>query len=376
MKSICFLTALLSFALFLTACTPSSQSPCQFIDRAATRFGGQVSGMSIKVFTNSEILFENSYGYANDAENLLIDDETVFKWGSITKSLVWVSILQLYEQGALDLNTDIRAFIPHDILPGLKYPTTVYHLMTHSSGWMEQDLIVMVFEDADAFYSFTAIDAIPADSIGHFLRNTEMPQRFQPGNYRGEYSHFGVIVASYIVEQVSGMPFYEYVHNYIFARLEMAHTAILVDMSDNAWVLERMAIQNCYVTADRSIEALCRAMSSANVYVIAGVASTAADFHRFALALLPDGGGSALFERQETLEKLHSIFDYEISGYTDSVNGIIALNGQMCHTATMLIDTQRNIGVIVMTNQEAEGFFNRVIWLREVVDRFVEWGGM
>jgi len=373
MKKMDFIAVLLTFALFFTACTPVNQSPGQFIDEAATRFGGQVSGMSIKVFTNDEILFENSYGYANEAEGLVVDHDTVFKWGSITKSLVWISILQLAEQGKLDLHTDIRAYLPDDVLSDLKYPTTVYHLMTHSSGWVEQDLIVMVFGNEIVLDPLTAEIDTPADSIERFLRDTEISQRFQPGSYRGEYSHYGVIVASYIVEQVSGMTFYEYVHNYIFARLNMEHAAILLDASDNVWVAKALERQNCYVTADRSIEAMCRTIPLASAYMIAGVVSTMADFHRFALALLPDNyGGSALFEHNETLEKLHSILDYEISGYTDSANGIIALNGQMCHTVTMLIDTQRNIGVIVMTNQEAEVFFNRVTFLREVIERFTE----
>ena len=355
------------------ACSPSIDSPGHFIDEAANRFGGQVSGMSIKVFTGDRILFENFYGYANEAEDLVIDSDTVFKWGSITKSLVWISVLQLSEQGKLDLHTGIRAYIPNNFLPDLKYPTTTYNLMTHSSGFLEEDFWISMIASR-----VQANEDRQQTIIDFTLRNIEMSQRFKPGDLRGDYSHYNVILASYIVEQVSGMPFYQYVHNNIFSRLGMAYSAIRHDLSDNIWVAERLAGQACYSSSDRRIEAVCFPIHPP-IYWMGGAISTISDFYKFAHALLPTAiyygdRGAALFEKSETLFKLHNIMEYEIAAYTDSANGIVALNGQMCQTATILVDVERGLGVVVMTNQQAEGFFNRVTFLREVIDRFYEWG--
>ena len=361
MKKICSLVVLLAFTLLLVACASDTLTPDQFIDEAATRFGGRASGMSIYVFTNDEILFANSYGYANMAENLAIDDDTVFRWSSITRTLVWISALQLLEQGKLDFHTDIRAYIPDDLLPELKYPTTIFHLLTHSAGWPEMTIRAQNDE------------GMSPDIIEHFLRSVQVPpQRFQPGEVSEVNSSFafGVILVSYIVEQVSGMPFYEYVHEHIFNRLEMTHTAVLSDSSDNIWVQQQRAKQNSYVSADRSMEAI-SAPLPLPFFMLGSAVSTISDFHKFAVALLPDSsGGSALFERHETLEKLHNTFDYDVSSYTNNGDGIIAQNGLTCQTMTLLIDTRRGMGVIVMTNQEREGYFNRVTWLREVIDRF------
>jgi len=363
-KVIVYLSTLI---LLLTSCTSPTQSPADFINQTATRHGGQVSGMAFKVFTSDEVIFANFYGYANEAQGLAIDEDTVFKWGSITKSLTWIAILQLMEQGEIDIHADIRTYISDDFLPDLIYPTTIYHLMTHSSGFVEGDIFRYYIELIRGLRPQDNYN-LPYTIIGYTLRRMEMPQRLSPGVHRGDYSHYNVILASYIVEQISGRPFYEHVHDIVFDKLNMAHTSTLYGSSDNVWVRERMDRQACYSSADRRLEAECYRLSSA--YMIGGVASTITDFHRFAMALMLCDNGYALFENHETLLKLHRLFEYEIAAFTDPKSGIIALNGQMCHTATVLLDTHRGMGVIVMTNQENEGFFNRVSFLGDVIERF------
>ena len=357
---------LICAAILLASCAPVPQSPGGFIDQAATRHGGQVSGMGIKVFTSEEVLFANFYGYANEAEGLIVCSDTVFKWGSITKSLTWIAILQLMEQGEIDIHADIRTYIAAEFLPELKYPTTIDHLMTHSSGFVESDIFVYYhgfisrLDPRDINQSYTI--------IGYILRHMDMPQRLMPGESRGEYAHYNAVLASYIVERVSGISFYEYVHEHIFNRLGMNHTAILHDSSDNVWVMNQLSKQACYMSADRRVEVECFRLGAA--YMIGGAASCLADFHKFARALMPNAGDHTLFDNYETLLKLHKLFEYEYAAFTDPENGIIALNGQMCHTSTMLLDTHRGINVIVMTNQENEGYFNRVSFLRDVAERF------
>ncbi len=58
----------------------------------------------------------------------------MFEWGSATKLLVWVSVMQLWEQGLLELEQDVRKYLPEDFLQNLSYddPITMLHLMTPS----------------------------------------------------------------------------------------------------------------------------------------------------------------------------------------------------------------------------------------------------
>ena len=370
MKNIRFLSTLLAFTLLLVSCSSDTLTPDQFIDEAATRFSGRASGISIKVFTNDEILFESTYGYGNMAEQLEVDEETVFEWGSITRTLVWISVLQLVEQGELDLHTDIGVYLPDDLFLELKYPTTLFHLMTHSAGWPDFSPLGVFFEQNNEGMLTNGDEG--SSLIGNLLRNLEMPpQLFQPGDVSdlNDSFSFTVVLVSYIVEQVSGMAFHEYVQQNIFHRLDMAHTAILSDSSDNLWVQQQLARQNCYAAADGVVAT--RVPLFSPIFMLGGAVSTPSDFQRFTAALLPDdSGGSALFERQETVDLLHNSFDYDPSSETDNANGIIFQNGQVCHTVSLLIDTNRGMGVVVMTNQERERFFNRPRWLTEVIDRF------
>ena len=72
----------------------------------------KIAALSLTVFNLDEDLCTIHYGYANKTEHIAADENTVYEWGSITKLLTWVSAMQLYEQGKLDLNEDIRKYLP------------------------------------------------------------------------------------------------------------------------------------------------------------------------------------------------------------------------------------------------------------------------
>ena len=60
------------------------------------------------VFDKDGIIYENGFGFADRENNIAADADTVYEWGSVTKLTVWVSVMQLYEQGKIDLDADIR----------------------------------------------------------------------------------------------------------------------------------------------------------------------------------------------------------------------------------------------------------------------------
>ena len=67
----------------------------------------QTAGVAAAVFDRSSVIYDGYFGYANKEEGLAVDEQTVMEWGSVTKLTVWVSVMQLWEQGKLDLNQDI-----------------------------------------------------------------------------------------------------------------------------------------------------------------------------------------------------------------------------------------------------------------------------
>lgn len=111
----------------------------QFVDEYAEEYiGSTVAGAAIIAIKDNQIVLSKGYGYA-DVENQIPmnPDTTVLEWGSITKLFVWVSAMQLAEQGELDLEEDIRTYLPEEFLTKLNYddPITILNLMHHNAGF-------------------------------------------------------------------------------------------------------------------------------------------------------------------------------------------------------------------------------------------------
>ena len=73
-------------------------------------------GLAFSVVSSDEILHLRTSGYANKKQNLPVDTNTIFEWGSLTKTLTWTSVMQLWEQGKIDLNEDIKVYLPEGFL--------------------------------------------------------------------------------------------------------------------------------------------------------------------------------------------------------------------------------------------------------------------
>jgi len=209
-----------------------------------------INGLSIAIFTKDDMILEKAYGYADMVAGIPVDSDTVFEWGSVTKLLVYVSAMQLYEQGKLDFHADIFSYIPGDYFPNIIYPTTTFNLMHHTAGF--DDLT-----DRD-FYSFQYVPTngiVPSleDILRDISRTDIVAQNSQPGE-RVKYSNYGTALLGYVIEQISGLPFYEYVHSNVFAPLGMSHTALLPDLSDNEWVKSQRAEIKVYGAADNELD--------------------------------------------------------------------------------------------------------------------------
>ena len=64
------------------------------------------------VFNKDELLYEGAFGETDRENKVECTTDSVFEWGSVSKLTVWVSVMQLYEQGRIDLNADVRGYLP------------------------------------------------------------------------------------------------------------------------------------------------------------------------------------------------------------------------------------------------------------------------
>ncbi len=332
----------------------------QIVDAYVEEHKDTTAAVSIGVFTKDSVLFEKSYGYANIEEKVLNDADTVIEWGSSSKLFVWVSVMQLAEQGKLDLNADIRTYLPKGFLTKLKYDDkiTLIHLMNHTGGWQES--IMGLFANG--------VDKIK--TLEDSLKTLEPAQVYRPGETVA-YSNFGAALAGYIVECVSGELFYEYVSKNIFAPIGMEHTAIKPDWSDNPWVQNQRQKLYCY---DINNNPIGKADYYIQSYPAGAAVGTISDYLAFGQALLPDGNGdTVLFDKPETLATFYEPTNHYPDGTPRNRHGmltspILAGNtaGHAGHTigcsSNLLIDLDRGFGMVVMTNQDHEIHYNKELF--------------
>lgn len=312
--------------------------------------GPQFGSAAVGVFKGDEVLYTGYFGRINIEENIPADENSVYEWGSISKTFIWVSAMQLWEQGKLDLERDVREYLPEGFFRKLSYdePITMMNLMNHNAGWQETTFPIEV-EDAD--------EILP---LGEALQKIEPAQINRPGEVTA-YSNYGAAVAGYVIECVSGQDYCEYVHENIFEPLGMEHTALNPDHSDNEWVFEQRKKTKTY----RFNFGHCIDLGSCLYYIPlypAGAATgTLSDLITYAQALVNDD--APLFQYPETQEELfaatefygnsdipmwahgfgceeHSVRTYGHSGAT--------VAGQ----ANMIFDRDSKIGLAVLINEQ------------------------
>lgn len=206
---------------------PNPASPPQLTAQDVTAFldgflplqlqRDDVAGATIAIYQNSQPLLLKGYGYADFKKKTPVDPVvTTFRPGSISKLFTYVSMMQLVEQGKLDLDTNIQHYLDFKIKPGPKgigdAPITLRDLATHTGG----------FEEELHDFGSDKSGKLPLDIRTFLIRN--QPRRFALPGKDLAYSNYGITLVGYIVQRVSGEPFAEYVQHHIFTPLGMTHS--------------------------------------------------------------------------------------------------------------------------------------------------------
>src|SRR5262249_14368293 len=149
------------------------------------------------------ILLEKGYGYADVSKHTRMDPEqTMVRIGSTSKLFTWTAVMQLVEQGKLDLNRYVNDYLDFKIPHDFGKPVTLRDLMNHRGGFEEGLKDVLRTDTRD----------LP--STESYLKEHPRPMLFPPGDVPA-YSNYGASVAGYIVQRVSGEPYEQYVERHI-----------------------------------------------------------------------------------------------------------------------------------------------------------------
>ncbi len=209
-------TGVIALCVLLAGCVtlgppPTNDALAQRAKLAATRaietYDETGPGAAYVVAKNGEILVSGGVGIADMEWGSQITDDTVFRLGSISKTITAVAVMQLVEEGLIDLDRKIAVYAPN--LPQQMGAVTMRQLMSHRSGLAEHawnpDLLPFIWQPVTTQQMIDLQKDVPID--------------FAPGE-KYSYVNFNYVVVAHIIEHVSGKTYVDFI-NERFAAQEM-----------------------------------------------------------------------------------------------------------------------------------------------------------
>ncbi|MGH7492359.1 MAG: serine hydrolase domain-containing protein [bacterium] len=310
---------------------------------------------AVVLVEGDHIHFLKGYGYTDLRKTESVSaDKTVFYAASVSKLFVATAVMQLAEQGKLNLNDDVNKYLNGFQLDNsFPRPVTLADLLTHTGGL-----------DDHMLGSEIPITDPPMPLGEYFDRYT--PPRVLPPRDQINYSNHGMALAGYVVETVSGMTFCEYVERNIFAPLGMKHSSFRQPVTRE-------------LKSDIGLERFPKPQTVP--YPVATLVSTAEDMGRFMLAHLNGGrlGGLRILQEASVAEMHcqhftnHPHMPGVAYGFFESfVNGQHALfhTGARDHFSLLYLLPAEKVGlyIVIAATEEESRLITRV--LQAFLDRY------
>lgn len=231
-----------------------------------------IPGATVSVVSDGEVLTSRGYGYADtgigdDQERLVDSDETLFRVGSVSKLATAVAVIQLVEEDVLDLDTDVSEYVDVALERHFEDDVTVRHLLTHTAGF-EERLGSLFVPEGEADLEAALEDA---------------PAQVYPPGTTPAYSNYGFALAGYIVEQVSGEPFEQYIKSHVFDPADMESSSFSQPLPPS--LVDRVA------TGYTTIDGLGQPFETVGVFPAGSMSASGSDMGRFMLALMGESAG-------------------------------------------------------------------------------------
>jgi len=240
---------------------------------------------TIAMVKGGDVIFAKGYGHQNIEKNIRVDPaKTLFRPGSTSKLFTWVAVMQMVEQGKLDLDVDVNTYLKtfqlKDTYPG--QPVTMRHIMTHTAGFEEGFVGYLIKDDPAEIISL-------AESMKRY-----QVERVNPPGAQSSYSNYATALAGLIVSNISGIEFSDYIQREIFDVLGMKSSSFKEPLPD--YLNKNMALAYAYENgtfAEKPFEII------SNFGPAGAMSATATDMVKFAQAILNGGeynGGRILKE--------------------------------------------------------------------------------
>lgn len=322
-----------------------------------------VAGAVIAIVKDGRLIFSRGYGYADAANKTPISPEkTLFRTGSIAKLFIWTAVMQLVEQGKLDLDNDINDYLDFKIPPAFDKPITLRDIMTHRTGFEEviKDLFVSSADDLQP--------------LSQYLQ-THMPARIFPPGTTPAYSNYAATMAAYIVERISGQDFNDYIEERIFKPLDMNHSTFRQPLPE----VLKPSMSNGYILGSDEP----KPFEFVQGAPVGSLSASAVDMTHFMIMHLQNGHyKDAQILRAETAMQMHARqegWPPEMNAmclgfYEQSENGyrVIGHGGDtLLFHSNLLLLLDADVGLFISYNSAGRSTINlRTVLFNQFMDRY------
>ncbi len=191
-----------------------SKRDVQFVDSVMNaNYKPNEPGAVLLIAKDEQPIFRKAYGLASVELNVPNQPQYVFRIGSMSKQFTAVCVLKLAQEGKLNLQDDIKKYLPNCNTHG-RY-ITIENLLSHTSGFIDT-------QEKKEFMEGRRTDQSHDDLLNSFMNDSLL---FEPGT-DWHYSNSNYMLAGLIIEKVSGLSLSEYLQQNIFNPLAMSHTFI------------------------------------------------------------------------------------------------------------------------------------------------------
>ncbi|MBC7870424.1 MAG: beta-lactamase family protein [Chitinophagaceae bacterium] len=303
-----------------------------------------VTGANLSIVQNGEVLYTAGYGFRNIETEQAVTPETLFSIGSVSKSFTALAVAQQVDAGNLDLDTPIIDYVPNLTYTDPRFEqVTLRHLLSHTSGLPVMDTLwyAGTVESRDALITEFAMQTFDTEPGATYV-----------------YNNVAYALAGYVLEQVTGETWEDYIRAHIFTPLEMTESVVSFDemaQTSNYALPHLLNIREGAVP-----QAL---FEYIDLIAPAGaIDSNPVNMANYALLQLGDGtfNGERVVS-QELLEEMHAVTSEVTEGYglgwvNTSYEGydLVWHNGAIDgFTAALFLVPSESLGVTILTNSDA-----------------------
>lgn len=365
--AIMMLAMTLSSAVQAAQASPEPRSLRPFIEGVVyQKMDDGLPSAIMVAYVHGDEEYAGAYGTIRPDDDTPADETSLFRFGSITKLLVWVSVMQQVEAGRLDLDTDINEYLTAFRIPDtFDEPITLRHIMAHRSG----------FEDTNVHFVDRREGLTRAQTV-----ERQMPTRVAAPGARLSYSNYATELAAHLVENVSGTSFENYVAQNVFTPLGMGSATFSRPDSDYPAPLDpgldARTVRPVKMTAGERTEARMTARGT-NV-AMGGLAMDARDALAFLRAfkdqnvLLSPESWAAMTKAPQGFVSgnTHSDFVLGLAHGAHAGYRYFGHGGRNSFSAAMVIFPELDLAVIVSANTQT-GRANDVYDMPAMVARYI-----